>query len=113
MALSVVERSGLAVELLQCLAGIHGAFPINADQVGAVNGIVGLCGCTHSLQSSSFLCFIFGILQGNPKKELLWSLWVATGFRFLCISTGLPLWGLVERSGMCLREGSAVNPKPS
>ena len=30
---------------------------------------------THRLQSSSFLWFIFRILQGNPKKELLWSLW--------------------------------------
>ena len=31
---------------------------------------------THSLQSSSFLGFIFKILEGNPKRELLWSLWV-------------------------------------
>ena len=31
---------------------------------------------THRLQSSSFLWFIFRILKGIPKKELLWSLWV-------------------------------------
>ena len=31
---------------------------------------------THRLHSSSFLGFVFRILQGNPKKELLWSLWV-------------------------------------
>ena len=30
---------------------------------------------THRLQSSSFLWFIFRILEGNPEKELLWSLW--------------------------------------
>ena len=33
---------------------------------------------THRLLSSSFLCFIFRILYGNPKKELLRSLWVAS-----------------------------------
>ena len=27
-------------------------------------------------QSSSFLGFIFRILEGNPKNELLWGLWV-------------------------------------
>ena len=26
--------------------------------------------------SSSFLWLIFRILEGNPKKDLLWSLWV-------------------------------------
>ena len=31
---------------------------------------------THRLHSSSFLGFKFRILEGNPKKELLWSLWV-------------------------------------
>ena len=31
---------------------------------------------TWRLDSSSFLWFIFRILQGNPKKELPWSLWV-------------------------------------
>ena len=31
---------------------------------------------THRPQSSSSLGFIFRILQGNPKKELLWGLWV-------------------------------------
>ena len=31
---------------------------------------------THRLRSSSFLWFLFRILNGNPKKELLWSLWV-------------------------------------
>ena len=33
---------------------------------------------THRLLSSSFLRFIFRILQGNPKKELLRSLWVVS-----------------------------------
>ena len=32
-------------------------------------------------QSSSFWGFIFRILYGNPKKELLWGLWVKAGFR--------------------------------
>ena len=31
---------------------------------------------THGLHSSSFLGFTFRILQGSPKKKLLWSLWV-------------------------------------
>ena len=31
---------------------------------------------THRLHSRSFLWFIFGILYGSPKTELLWSLWV-------------------------------------
>ena len=33
-------------------------------------------GFTHRPLSSSFLWFIFRILQGNPKKELLRGLWV-------------------------------------
>ena len=33
-------------------------------------------GFTHRLLSGLFLWFIFRILQGNPKKELLRSLWV-------------------------------------
>ena len=32
---------------------------------------------THRLHSSSFLVFIVRTLQGNPEKELLWSLWEA------------------------------------
>ena len=31
---------------------------------------------TLRLRSSSFSGFIYRILKGNPKKELLWSLWV-------------------------------------
>ena len=50
---------------------------------------------THRLHSSSFLGFVFRILQGNPKKELLWSLWV------VCVPSGLKLrflsflWGVL------------------
>ena len=36
-------------------------------------------GSTHRLHSSSFLWFVFGILESNPEKQLLWSLWA--GFR--------------------------------
>ena len=32
---------------------------------------------THRPQSSSFWGFIFRILQGNPKKELLWGVWAS------------------------------------
>ena len=32
---------------------------------------------THRPLSSSFLWFLFRILQGNPKKEMLGGLWVA------------------------------------
>ena len=35
---------------------------------------------THRLLSSSFLWFIFRILEGNPQKELLRSLWVIRYF---------------------------------
>ena len=38
-----------------------------------------LLGSTHRHLSSSFLWFIFRILQGTPKKELLRGLWVETG----------------------------------
>ena len=31
---------------------------------------------THRAQSSSFLGFPYRILNMNPKKELLWGLWV-------------------------------------
>ena len=33
---------------------------------------------TSRLHSSSFSGLVFRILQGNPKKDLLWSLWVGT-----------------------------------
>ena len=36
------------------------------------NGVV----FTRRHQGSSFLGFIFRTLKGNPKKELLWGLWV-------------------------------------
>ena len=36
----------------------------------------GALGFTHRPQSSSFSGFIFRVLDGNPKKELLWGLWV-------------------------------------
>ena len=35
---------------------------------------------THRPQCSSFLGFIFRILSGNPKQELLWGLWVLEGY---------------------------------
>ena len=57
-----------------------------------IRGLITLLITTHELPSrlhgSFFLCFIFGISLGNPKKELLWSLWVELGFRD---STSLPL----------------------
>ena len=45
---------------------------------GLILGAVGILELvlTLRLHSSSFLGFIFRILQGNPKKELLWTLWV-------------------------------------
>ena len=46
-----------------------------------VSGGLGFIGLTLRLHSSSFLGFIYRILEGNPKKELLWSLWVGSGFR--------------------------------
>ena len=39
---------------------------------------------THRPQSSSFLGLPYRILNMNPKKELLWSLWVV--FRVQCFS---------------------------
>ena len=51
----------------------------------------GIYSYTHRLLSTSFLWFIFRILQGNPKKELLKSLWVVysrttTVFRSVWVS---------------------------
>ena len=37
---------------------------------------LGLVMFTHRLHSSSFLGLPYRILYMNPKKELLWSLWV-------------------------------------
>ena len=66
-------------------------FPLQAGKYGAAfeavqapmkklgcNSCSGL-GFTHRPLRSSFLWFIFGILQGNPKKELLRGLWVGPG----------------------------------
>ena len=51
---------------------LHTAYP---DEFCAGWGLrVGLKIPTRRLYSSSFLWLIFRILQGNPKKELLWSL---------------------------------------
>ena len=48
--------------------------------------------------NSSFLWFIFRILQGNPKKELLGGLWVETAKEFDYSEYFRPLhcffWGL-------------------
>ena len=47
-------------------------------------------GFTHRPLSSSFLWFIFRILQGNPKKELLRGLWVGlTGRKALLLEAAL------------------------
>ena len=46
---------------------------------------------THRLQSSSFLGLPYRILNMNPKKELLWSLWVRPlCYMSLVESLGLP-----------------------
>ena len=42
---------------------------------------------THRLLSSSFLGLPYRILNMNPKKELLRSLWVEVSFFFFLLST--------------------------
>ena len=50
-------------------------------------------GLTHRPQSSSFLGLPYRILNMNPKKELLWGLWVVTrlmhreAIRIIALST--------------------------
>ena len=46
------------------------------DPVMSTRGSHLACGFSHRPHSSSFLGFILGILLGNPKKELLWVLWL-------------------------------------
>ena len=54
---------------------------------------------THRPQSSSFLGFPYRILNMNPKKELLWGLWVdlrASGHRFP-LRSAVFLFGAIVR----------------
>ena len=46
---------------------------------------------TPRLLGSSFFWFVFRILQGNPKKELLGSLWVQPPLVALELQAGLAL----------------------
>ena len=50
---------------------------------------------THRLHSGFFLGFIFRILQGNPKKELLGALWVSTLDPTSVLVVFLEPWGSV------------------
>ena len=57
-------------------------------------------GFTHRPLSSSFLWFMFRILEGNPKKELLRGLWVEFGVLALGLQAlGFGLWGWPVRFG--------------
>ena len=42
-----------------------------------LNRVWGILQYTHRPQSSSFLGLPYRVLNMNPKKELLWGLWVA------------------------------------
>ena len=49
---------------------------LSARRISSENETLECLVLTHRLLSSSFWRLIFRILQGNPKKELLRSLWV-------------------------------------
>ena len=59
--------------------------PLNNKLLSAVAGYFRLPGFAGRLLSSSFLWFILGIREGNPKKELLRSLWVMMRITILII----------------------------
>ena len=60
---------------------------------------------TQRPQSSSFGVFIFRIPKGNPKKELLWGLWVIDAFHGL---RGLRASGFWVRGCGLKLKGSCV-----
>ena len=55
---------------------------------------LGLVTLTHRLHSSSFLGLPYRILYMNPKKELLWSLWVGLKLVWASGFNSHRLWGL-------------------
>ena len=65
---------------------------------------------THRLLSSSFLWFIFRILQGSPKKELLRSRWVELKPSFLapCSRPTAPTGDGLRRFGVRRRPASCT-----
>ena len=60
-------------------ATVRATDTLGTGQLWTLSGF-GVLGFTHRLCNSSFLWLVFRILQ-VPKKELLWSLWVGSGFR--------------------------------
>ena len=56
------------------------------------------CGLSHRPQSSSFLGFPYRILNMNPKKELLWGLWVVLRAAGLGGHLGLRIYALESRT---------------
>ena len=89
-------------------AAVRGRCAFTAGLLVLVFRSMDVEGCrltTLSLHTSSFLWFIFRILQGNPKKELLWSRWVG-GIR---LNGCAIIWGLLKQVLVtAFREGSAT-----
>ena len=70
---------------------------------------------THRPQSSSFLGLPYIILNMNPKKELLWGLWVHKSSKTQSVSSlGFPPLNAIQGQiiGKCWNEWGARNPKP-